>query len=74
MITDVLGAVHLAQLSLIRQTFLPCAQELAAAHGAVTTVEGRLLDIADFEIATDAVFFARYAGAFLATIPTSPDI
>lgn len=47
------GAIHPAQLSLIRQAFLPSAQELAAAHavvtaadaahGGITTVDGRMV-------------------------------
>ena len=47
------GAVHPAQLPLIRQAFLPSAQELAAAHavvtaaaaahGGITTVDGRMV-------------------------------
>lgn len=47
------GAVHPAQLSLIRQAFLPSSQELAAAHavvtaadaahGGITTVDGRMV-------------------------------
>lgn len=47
------GAVHPAQLSLIREAFLPSAQELAAAHavvtaadaahGGITTVDGRMV-------------------------------